>query len=91
MISLVRCAGFTPRMLFSTALNHGSVATVAVTQETRDAPDRGDADAGLVMYLAIWNFLEQQPDHLPAVNQCLQFRGGAQVAEKIPAIPYVTE
>src|SRR3974390_2013488 len=67
-------------------LGHDSIAAAARHQVARDAPDGGDAHAGLPVDLPIRQSPLQQLDHGPAIRHRLQLRGRAQVAEEAAAL-----
>ena len=63
----------------------GPVAAVARREITRNPADRGHADAGLLVDLAVRKSALQKLDHGPAIRHRLQFRRRAQVAEETAA------
>lgn len=69
-------------MFWVAALDGFRVSTKPVAQESRDATDRGDADACQIVDTTIGKILLQKADDLPAIDQCLQLRWCAQVFEK---------
>lgn len=64
----------------------GEVAAIAVTQESCDPTDRGDADACQFVYATIGKIALQKANHLPAIDECLQFGRRAQILEKVSAL-----
>ena len=65
-------------------VDRGLVAAKTVGEETGNAPDRRDADPGEVLNFSVGQALLQVLDHLPAIHECLEFRGGTQVLEEPP-------
>src|SRR6266404_711706 len=61
-------------------IGDGAVAAVSRRQVASHPADRGDADAGLPVDLAIGQAALEKLDHRPAVRHGLQFGGRAQVA-----------
>src|SRR6266404_3677323 len=66
-------------------IGDGAVAAVSRRQVASHPADRGDADAGLPVDLAIGQAALEKLDHRPAVRHGLQFGGRAQVAEETAA------
>jgi hypothetical protein len=71
--------------LFADTLERGFVATEAVGQETCDPPHGRHTNAGNVMDLAIGEALLEKFDHVPAINERLEFRRSAQIPQEIAA------
>ncbi len=65
------------------------VAAKSVTEEARYPADRGDANAGQIVDAAIGESFLQKANDVPAIDQCLQLRGGAQVFEEVTAFGQV--
>src|SRR5687767_5354263 len=61
------------------------VTAVAIGQVTSDAPDRRDTDTRLPVNLAIGDTLLQEGNDSPAISECLQLGGRAQVAKESAA------
>src|SRR5690242_14223157 len=73
------------RSLLFEARGGEGVAAVAVGQVAGDPADSRDADAGLLVDLAVGHALLEQGDDGPAVREGLQLRRRAQVAKERPA------
>jgi len=64
----------------------GSVATEAISEETRNPANGRHADASQVVNLAVGETLLEQLNDLPAINQRLQLGRSTQIAKKIAAL-----
>ena len=64
----------------------GAVAAETIGQESCDAADGGDADAGQVVNLALGQVLLEVLDDLPAIDEGLEFRWRAEVLEEITTL-----
>src|SRR5262245_40010799 len=84
-LSIMAIAGSGRSLLFQ-ARGGECIAAVATGEIARDPADRRDADAGLLVDLAIGHALLEQGDDGPAIRKRLQFRGGAQVAKERAAL-----
>jgi hypothetical protein len=78
--SLVVCAGV------ADSFDGRAVAAEAIRQESCDATDGGNADACEIVNLPIGQILLQVFHNLPAIDQCLEFGGSAEVLEEIAAL-----
>lgn len=85
-MSSVRSVFIGVGMLILALLNGSGITAEAIAQKTRDSTDCGHAYSGQLVNAPIGKAFQQQTNHLPAVDQRLQFGGCTQVFEKITAI-----
>jgi len=64
----------------------GAVAAEAIRQESCDASNGSNTDACEIVDLSIGQVLLQVFHNLPAIDQCLEFGGSAEVLEEIAAL-----
>ena len=57
--------------MMAVTFDGGCVAAKSVSQESRNPADRGDTDAGHIVYATIGKISLQKANDLPAIDQCL--------------------
>ena len=77
--------------MMAVTFDGGCVAAKSVSQESRNPADRGDTDAGHIVYATIGKISLQKTNDLPAIDQCLQFGWRAQVFEKVTTFTRVLQ
>jgi hypothetical protein len=71
--------------MFADTHERDLVTTEAIGQEARDPPHGRDTDTGNVMDLAIGKTLLEEFDYVPTIDERLELRRGAQIAQEIAA------
>src|SRR5690606_15556203 len=88
---LVGRSGLARATRWRSTLHGGRIAAKTVAQESGDAPYRGYADAREFVDAPVRQVLLQQLHDLPAIHECLQLRGRAEILEEAAALSDVFE